>query len=398
MTMKTTTIRSFLILQVIMIAGTGAVQAQNKVTAKQVIQTADSLASGTKKDVLVSFFQLAFNKLTGPNKELNFNSNPFAVMLKSNPNLAIDSNYQKYNVLRKLNFGFGLKLDTSYRFNGFSSGIKYALIDRRDSSTSRQLFEGLQQDDLNKEGNALQVKLDERRKTITDSAAKLKFFRETRAFYNGQSFNQLDSGFRAAVKEIVNSQSDFPRIAKLVNSTTDFNLRKLQQKTYDSLKNLIKSGLLWTVGVSDTTYKNQFMFSNILFKTELLKGIGAYKPGSNWEFTSQASLQLLDDTLRKGRDLRRSVLNVEPGFNWVIRNKDNDQSWMVLGFSGSYYHNFGSLYKDEKRDSVTANLTLRVRVISDIWIPLEIKYDPRSGNLFGFLNIRANFTALGKQK
>src|ERR1700758_3976836 len=63
------------------------------------VLTADSLASGNTKDVLTSFFQLAFNKLTGPNKELDFTSNPFALMLKSDTTLAVDTNYVKYRAL-----------------------------------------------------------------------------------------------------------------------------------------------------------------------------------------------------------------------------------------------------------------------------------------------------------
>ena len=49
--------------------------------------TADSLVSGNFKDVLTSFYQLAFNNLTGPKKELNFNSNPYALLLKINSRL-----------------------------------------------------------------------------------------------------------------------------------------------------------------------------------------------------------------------------------------------------------------------------------------------------------------------
>jgi hypothetical protein len=46
------------------------------------VLTADSLASGNYKDVLTSFFQLSFDKLTGKDKELKFSSNPYAVMMK----------------------------------------------------------------------------------------------------------------------------------------------------------------------------------------------------------------------------------------------------------------------------------------------------------------------------
>src|SRR3982751_5635416 len=104
------------------------------------IFTADSLATGNYKDVLSSFFQLAFNNFTGPNKELRFTSNPFAVMAKWDSTLLIDTNYYRYRHLRKLNFSFAGKLDSAYRFNGFSSSIKYALVDQRDITVSREFI------------------------------------------------------------------------------------------------------------------------------------------------------------------------------------------------------------------------------------------------------------------
>jgi hypothetical protein len=52
------------------------------------------------------------------------------------------------------------------------------------------------------------------------------------------------------------------------------------------------------------------------------------------------------------------------------------------------------LYANEDRDRLFFNGTIRVRIMNDIWVPLEIKYDPKHGNLFGFINVRANFRAL----
>jgi len=80
---------------------------------------------------------------------------------------------------------------------------------------------------------------------------------------------------------------------------------------------------------------------------------------------------------QSGRDLKRMLLNVEPGFNWVMRKNSNNNSWFELKLSGSYYHNFNKLYANESRDSLTLNAALRIRIISDIWVPLEIKYDPK---------------------
>jgi hypothetical protein len=106
-------------------------------------------------------------------------------------------------------------------------------------------------------------------------------------------------------------------------------------------------------------------------------------------------LQLVDDTLKAGRDLKRAVFNFEPGINLVINTKSTKKSYLELKFSGGYYHNFGTLYANEDRDRVFVNGTVRVRILNDIWIPFEVKYDPKNGNLFGFINVRANFKALG---
>ena len=174
-----------------------------------------------------------------------------------------------------------------------------------------------------------------------------------------------------------------------------FNIKKANQAIFDSLKSYFNNKGLWTVGVSDTTYKDQLLFSNILLNSQYIKGFGKTKPGFNFELSVDAGVNFLDDTLSKGMNLKRIVLNLEPGLNWIIRAKNNKQSFFEFKLSGSYINNFGTRYINEKKDSLFLNGTLRVRIIDDVWIPLEIKYYPRSGNIFGFINVRANFTGLG---
>lgn len=370
---------------------TGIAQVKN-------VLTADSLKSGNAKDVLTSFFQLAFDKLTGPNKELNFKSNPFAIMLKSDSNLAIDHNYYKYRALRKTNFHVGLKLDSSYRFNGFSSSITYALIDQRDSSTSSILFHALDTDSLGIEADTLQRALNAFARTITDTAARRTFNNSIRAFFNRKApFSTLPPAFQAQVKSIVDGDpTTYPHIKDILDNKPTTNMFVEQQRMYETYRNQIKKGLLWTISLSDTTYKNEFAFRNIVLKTHLLKGVGKSKPGSNWEFNIIAAANFRDDTLSLKRDLKRAILNFEPGLNWVVRNKRNDQSFFEFGFSGSFMYNFGTKYAAEKRDSLNFTGTIRIRILGDIWVPLEFKYAPKTGNLFGFINIRANFSTLGK--
>lgn len=382
-----------------------AIKAQNISSRAIPIFTADSLKSGNYKDILTSFFQLGFNNLTGQNKELNFISNPYAVMLKNDPSLAVDGSYAKYKALRKLNFGFGLKLDTSYKFNGFSSGIKYSLIDKRDATTSKLLYLRLLSDSIGIERDVLHDALDDyAEKAFPDAdvegspdLGKARLFsKRINALFNADSsFKSLDTSFRRIMDSII-IERKLVKIGSVVKTTPGTSFKAINVKIFDSLKNTIKNALLWTVGVSDTTYKNQFLFSNVVLFSELTKGILPPKPGSNLELHLKSACNFLQDTFSTAKNLKRVIFTFEPAINWVIRNKANDKSIFEFKVGGSYAHNFNRLYKNEKRDDITMNGTIRIRVYQDIWIPLDFKYDPKSGRVFGLFNVKANFKGLPK--
>lgn len=402
--MKLRFAKYLLILCMAIVASAGSSAQESSLVSSAPVFSADSLASGNFKDILTSFYQLAFDNLAGPNKELNFNSNPFAIMLRNNPKLAIDKDYYRYRALRKLNFGFGIRLDTSFRFSGFSSTIRYALINKRDSTTSKMLFYNLGQDPLNLDVKKLQIKLlDYLNQNYpsgdTNNISFRKAFNDQlRKMVSGNPyipFNSLDGNFRMTVDSIAKVHQ-LHTLSALIESDPSASIQQQLDETFKNLKSDIKNDLLWTVSVSDTTYKDQFLFSNITFATELSKGLTKPKPGSNLELNIRAYLNFTDDSLLLKRDLKRVFFSFEPGVNWVIRNKDNDQSFLEFKLGGSYTHNFSSLYAEEKRDRLMFDGTLRVRVFSDIWVPLQFKYEPRTGNVFGFLNVKANFTAMSR--
>ena len=392
-------------LLLLMYINTVAAQEEAPLENAAPIFTADSLVSGNTKDVLTKFFQLAFNNLTGNNKEFNFNSNPFAVMLKSNPRLNIDHYYSKYNSLRKLNFGFGIKLDTSYRFNGFFSGIKYALIDERDYTTSRLFAVGLQVNGFAAERKRLntalrdfaQARFQASAKTDADRKERNEFLAMVSEFFNKEKpFDSLDTSFKKIVMDIV-QERNLQNINNLLSADPSSSLRTNDMKVFEALKDSIKNCALWTIGLSDTTYRDQFAFSNVVLNTEFSKGIFKPRPGTNnIELNIKAAANFLKDTMQTGNNLKRVVFDIEAGFNWVIRDKYNQRPMFEFKASSTFYHNFTSLYQDEERNVFTLNGMARIRVYEDIWVPFEIRYDPSNGNVFGFLNVKANFTGMGK--
>lgn len=379
--------------------------AQNAKSSIKGLLVADSISSGNLKDVLISFFQLSFDKLTGPDKELHFSSNPYALLLKTDSTAAIDINYAKYRYLRKMNFGFGLKLDPSYKFNGFSSGIKYAFIDERDATTSKMLFRELGNDSLSIEINLLQTKLTEFIiAAFKNSPGRMDSLNKYNSLINQLftdstlAFNQLDDTFREMVLSVA-KQNTLNRFKRLVQNDPEINIRTESQQSFFALKETLKQKLLWTVSISDTTYQNEFAFSNIVLKTQLLKGLAKkLKPGSNWEFNLQAALNFSDDTTSSKRDLQRAIFSFEPGVNWVIRARNTNFSFLELSFSGEYHHIFNQVYRNEEKNFFTFNGTFRLKIFNEIWIPIEFKYDPKRGNLFGFVNARFNFNSMKKFK
>ena len=354
--------------------------------------TADSLASGNYKDVFKSFFQLSLERIISDNKEIQFTSNPFAVMAKMDPKILIDTSYVKYKNLRNLNFSFGVKLDADYKFNGFSSGIKYALINRRDETVSKAFV--ISAFNANNEFNKLNDGIRQFISTLPTMEEKVKANEQFNKLFAGEmDFSQIDAEYQDKLKAVA-LDSGAVNFTRLLQENESLNLRQTSFQTYDSLRKLFQNKLLWTVGVSDTTYNDQFLFSNIVISTEVLKGISNPEKPVSLEMDIRGALNFLDDSLKSGRDLQRSFLRFDPGINIVFKTRRTNYSWAEFRVSGSYIHGLKGLYADERKDSLTINGTLRIRVFNDIWIPLEIKYDPRSGNVFGFLNVRANFSAL----
>lgn len=355
--------------------------------------TADSLATGNYKDVLNSFFQFAFEKMTSPNKELKFTGTPFAVMAKLDTTLLVDTLYTKYRTLRNINYMVSLRLDTSFRFNGFSSGIKYAIINRRDETVSRAFLGMVRNHAKAKQLFALNDLILAKISAMQNPGSVILEYTDFRQGI--KNFNALSQPLQDTILAVAASSDATRELGETLKRNSDFNLAQTADSIYQDLRANFNQNLLWTVGVTDTTYKDQLMFSNIVIHTELIKGLNRFSESKNdLELNIRSQLQLADDTLRVKRDLKRAVFSFEPGINWAFKTRHTRKSYLELKFSGGYFYNFSQLYAGEERNRLFFNGTIRLRVMNDIWVPVEFKYDPKNGNLFGFINVRANFKAL----
>jgi hypothetical protein len=319
-------------------------------------------------------------------------------MARIDTSLLIDTSYTRYSTLRNINFSFSLKLDSSYKFNGFTSGIKYAIINKRDETVSNSFVEMVLLDPSAKELQQLNSLMGSYLSTILAKSGleeEKKVSAELTAFRKGEkSFDELGKPLQNDIIQVLKNSPGTADLLRTLTLNKKYNFHTTAAELYEKFRKEYNNKPLWTIGLNDTTYKNQFMFSNIVINSEFLKGMSHTTAKNEIELNIKTAWQFTDDPLTKGRDLKRSVFSFEPAVNIVLKTKNTGKSFFELKFSGSYYHNFNGLNTGEKNDRITLNSTIRVRIIKDVWIPVEIKYDPAKGNVFGVLNVKANFTAL----
>ncbi|MBL7756511.1 MAG: hypothetical protein JNL59_03925 [Chitinophagaceae bacterium] len=366
------------------------IKAQNE--EKKGVFTEEALSSGNYKDVFRSFFQLAFNQLTSEKKEFAFTTNPYAIMVKMNEDKLKTEEYLKYTWLRRFNISFAGKLNEENRFNGFTSGIKYAIINQRDETVSRLFLQ--QALNASAERTSLNQALSAYIQSFSGDGA-LQANNEVNSIMNGDAkFKDLSPSLQSKLKELAGS-GNFNNLKKLIDKSNDFNLKQVAIDDYNAIKTNFQKRWLVTLGVSDTTYTDKFRFSTVVLSAEILKGISNPGKKVDVELSINGGYNFVNDTLKAGRDLDRRALQVESGFNFIFN--DGAVSWAELKVSGEYNRVFKGLYTDERKDLLTVNGTLRLRLFRDLWLPIEIKYDPKEGRVFGFLDVRFNFTALSRK-
>lgn len=359
---------------------------------KKGVFTEEDLSSGNYKDVFRSFFQLAFNQLTSEEKEFAFATNPYAIMVKLDENKLKTEEYLKYTWLRRFNISFAGKLNEANRFNGFSSGIKYAIINQRDETVSRLFLQ--QALNASAERTSLNQALSAYIQSFSGDGAS-QANTEVNSIMNGDAkFKDLSPALQSKLKELAGS-GNFNNLKKLIDKSNDFNLKQVAIDDYKAIKTNFQKRWLVTLGVSDTTYTDKFRFSTVVLSAEILKGISNPGKKVDVELSINGGYNFVNDTLNAGRDLDRRALQVESGFNFIFN--DGAVSWAELKVSGEYNRVFKGLYTDERKDLLTINGTLRLRLFRDLWLPIEIKYDPKKGRLFGLLDVRFNFTALSRK-
>jgi hypothetical protein len=369
--------------------------AQDRYTPTRQPLTADSLATGNYKDVLTSFFQLGLNNFTGNDKELSFTSNPYAIMARANPEIFTDTLYYRYRHLRAFNFNVAARLDSNFHLSGFKFGGKYAIVNKRDETISKKFLADAIFAEKNSEYYQFNRALNLAISSMPASALKTKIRMQTDSLLHNSSytFDKLGIEAKDTIMAVV-EREHLDKLKLLIANDPKVNICAESQKSYADLKAALQNQPLWTIAANTVSLNNRAFFANAEFSSEFLLGMTDAKKNYNLELDIKASDVLTNDSLQGYKNLNTNTFTFEPGLNLVFKSKNTSKSFLEFKISGSYYHIFSGVAAGNVQDSSTINGELRIRVFSDIWVPISIKYDPKNGNVFGLLNVHANFSAL----
>lgn len=407
--MSSNTIIRRLFLLIFILGSVSAVNAQKKTdsataakkdsaaSAKDTILndliTANDLKSGNLQDVLTSFFQLAASDLTGPKKQVSFQSSLFGIKSKVDTTLLVDTNYIHHRFDRNLQFNFTLGLDSNYQFSGFSGGITYAIVNDRDSTvfslvgpiarTWQWFIDSMEIYELHPYWVSLRDSNLVKFKTKADSLdydSVRRVLSQTLFKFDDIDANKFPAGF---INFLKTKHISLP-ITSYAAAVAGYRARLQAIR----VKPLLTMSLI-------SAFTKAAGFDSAQLGLVYLQGL--HKTGRSLELDYRANIIVKDTTV--GTDKYRSWLNTTLGLDYALLSVSNAKVgtyapiFEIKPFL-EYDHIFSALGTGEKRDVVYAAADLRLKITSSLWLPITLKYSlTGKGNFLGFLDLSFNMNS-----
>lgn len=374
------------LLAIFILCCTVTVQAQ-QATIKQKVRTADDLKTGNSQDVLTSFFQLAFNDITGKEKTFRFQSSLFGIKAKTDSSLFVDTNYLRQTRARNLVFSIAPSLDSNFKFQSNAIGIKYALVNNRDKA----VFDFALPSE-NEWASIRRKALNEYVRLFPDGVNNPKYQLASAYFSDEDDEDRPRTKPEDLPSDFVIIMNRYMGESQRFKSSTLAEFQERLAIEYTSLAEYVQNRGLWTVDGNFSSDKEGKFFSRINLNSEYLKGMVPGYKKMNIELNLRASLDFDDDSVSVfAKDLDRQIFAFSGGVNWIIAKNRRSEPIVELKGALTYNNVFKGAYTGENSNKLIAEGTFRIRLTNDLWLPFDIKYDPDEGNVFGFISVRSNF-------
>lgn len=335
-----------------------------------------------KYDALSEIMQIGLNKgiLTGNEKDVSLKATLYGLMVLGNKDYEIDRSYSKLTFQRNLEFAANMKINDDEKINGFGLAIKYAIINKRDLSVNDAYTA------LHPKIAALSQSLHEsiapiilsllRTKTGEDKARLNRFIQENSNIKNFPIFFNELRRLMLFPDSLLNT-----KMSTMQNALDD-----LHSEYYTITRGIEKGPLLTFSGESVNTNNT---WDLVKLKLEYIKGLGFVKDDQNpWDIYVGAYYAMLKDSLSVLNRLTRITGSVKGGINHVLVKDASNQSLVEILGGLEYNSIFHGAYVNEKTNQMNMLFNLAFRIAPNLYLPLEIKYDPDKANFQGLVRLK----------
>ncbi|MBB6005544.1 hypothetical protein [Arcicella rosea] len=284
---------------------------------------------------------------------------------------------------RNFEMGGGIIFDSQnqLKVKGLNLNLKYAIINNRDPKTFKY-FEKTEK--FNKSVQSL-----------------LPFLTQIRDDYQNMDDKNLSIIDKERVKNSLDKftkQQDIslldPLLLEKINKSSlqafEANFAAAT-KSYDSTINKMNNASIWTIALNSNYVDKKW--SEITLQTEFIKGLGGIEREREdypWDLYGGVFFKNLQDTTNLEKSINRTVLTGKFGVNKVLALSKTDIKSSALEVLLNVEYNYipRGRYSNEEEKTFMLASTISIRLAPNVYFPVEIKYDPKNGNFFGFLKVK----------
>lgn len=345
-------------------------QVQEAELQKKAFEAADpsSHVKSIRTDIFVDKYQALLKSgiLTGNEAGVKVSTTLYGLFKLFDSTIAIDTNYARYKWGRNIAIGAGIALGDDNRVTAVNPSLTWAVVNGRELSAKKH-----------REQWALI-------RNYVDGYETLLTAMERAVNANTLTQEQLSRIDSFNVKQNLQLLQGIVPETVLEGAVSN---QRLLDSSYRKLERDIQAGPLFTVGL-DGNYGDK-AWSTLDAKAELLIGTGFKKDKDrNWDFYSGAFLNMAKDTVAV-KNLERQTFSLKAGLNKVLlKTRDRKNSMMEALGALEYRNILKGGYAGENNNTLLIDFTLSIRLANDLYLPLELKYDPRNGQFLGFIDLK----------
>lgn len=370
-------------------------QKNNKQEAINDIKAMENSKSGNLIDVFGGFYQIAFKNFDVKEKSLDLNATLFSIFKSGDADILETKSRKSIVFLRNFQINGKLNLNDKLNFNGYSIGVTWAIVNKRDTEfiilTNELDSHYTELDKLTSIAIDKIIKIEIKNRPMNDSESEKLIDDLEKVATSIRNNETVDSNLQRYYNDLeseldreINNSDYFTKLKsenKITFTNTKTLVTNLQESKNNFLKYLEKKPFLSISpnAITDKDGKLNQASAEMIFLT-----------GSKFgEFDVRAKYNYLD-TISPSNP--RSNINAKIGYNFkILKNKSENKSLFEIKAYGEYNKILKNVLPNENEETILANADFRFRLTDDLWLPITVKYDTKTANFLGFLNVTYSF-------